>query len=99
VPNSNEIYFIKEADDKNKHIYFADPETFETRVGPVLDESWDWNGIWVGDPKDGVIAFVDNGEGEERVTSIVVGDLNTVEKTVLFKLGQSTYVEILAWLP
>jgi len=94
--NSKELYFVKEAEDQKKYVYFADAETLEVRRGPVFDDMancpggcrWLWLGTWVGDPANMVIAAsVENAVVGNRMFSISnfvsVIDLNTGKVKVL----------------
>jgi hypothetical protein len=112
VPGSCDLWYVH-AYSRNNHfyryIYFASPDTLEARAGPALEIqgscpnmpgrycNWDWDGVWVGDPAQNVIAVIEKGwQNGTTAYFISVVDLNTTGVTRLLELAGE---QVLLWLP
>jgi len=99
VPNSNEFNLVNKADDGETHIYFVDSETLEVRLGPAVPFPSDGRLLWVGDPKAGIVAFIDDSATWPQCCDVVIMDLSTGQKTTLFDAIEFQDPFLLAWLP
>jgi hypothetical protein len=103
MPNRNDLFYVESAiSTEPGRIHFIDSETLENQLGPKLPDDWaSW--VWVGDPKDNVVAVVESNEGSPN--SIAIIDLDTggrtgiVEGQLAEELSSYSSHRILAWLP
>jgi len=107
-PQCNLLYRKESALYKDRWVTLVDPETLEETYKSaylptkyVLSDggkalgAWSWEGVWIGDPQDRVMALR---RTSEKGSAVILVDLDTGSYTILADIDEAN-LDILAYQP